>query len=157
MKAQRGSRGIALLFNLGARWGGWSTPRPGRFTAGKELRYPLYRRLGGPQDRSGRVWKISPPPGFEPRTFPAQSGSLYRIRYPGRKCTDTVQNWRNWWDCWEQWEIVEVGWLSVSNGTNSVFSTHGRNRVLCTRLLGKIHCRDQDTDGRKGLKLILQK
>jgi hypothetical protein len=27
-KAQRGSRGTALLFNLGARWGGWSTPRP---------------------------------------------------------------------------------------------------------------------------------
>ena len=31
-------------------------------------RYPLYRRLGGPQGRSGRVRKISPPPGFDPRT-----------------------------------------------------------------------------------------
>jgi hypothetical protein len=31
-------------------------------------RYPLYRRLGGPQDRSGRVRKISPPPGLDPRT-----------------------------------------------------------------------------------------
>ena len=30
--------------------------------------YPLYRRLGGPQGRSVRVRKISPPPGFEPRT-----------------------------------------------------------------------------------------
>jgi hypothetical protein len=30
--------------------------------------YPLYRRLGGPQSRSGRVRKISPPPGFDPRT-----------------------------------------------------------------------------------------
>jgi hypothetical protein len=28
----------------------------------------LYRRLGGPQGRSGRVRKISPPPGFDPRT-----------------------------------------------------------------------------------------
>ena len=27
-----------------------------------------YRRLGGSQDRSGRVRKISPPPGFDPRT-----------------------------------------------------------------------------------------
>ena len=37
-KDQRGSRGIALLFffNLGARWGGWSTPLPGRFTPGKD-------------------------------------------------------------------------------------------------------------------------
>jgi hypothetical protein len=31
-------------------------------------RYPLYRRLGGPQGRSGRVQKIAPPPGFDPRT-----------------------------------------------------------------------------------------
>jgi hypothetical protein len=41
---------------------------PGRFTPGKETRYPLYRRLGGPQGRSGRLPKISPPPGFDPRT-----------------------------------------------------------------------------------------
>jgi hypothetical protein len=31
-------------------------------------RYPLYRMLGGPQGRSGRVRKISPPPGLDPRT-----------------------------------------------------------------------------------------
>jgi len=31
--------------------------------------YPLYRRLGGPQDRSGQVRKISPPLGFEPWTI----------------------------------------------------------------------------------------
>jgi hypothetical protein len=31
-------------------------------------RYPLYRTLGRPQGRSGRVLKISPPPGFDPRT-----------------------------------------------------------------------------------------
>ena len=47
--------------------GGWSTPLPGRFTPGK-TRYPLYRRLGGPQGRSGRVRKISPPSAFDPRT-----------------------------------------------------------------------------------------
>jgi bacteriorhodopsin len=28
----------------------------------------LYRRLGGPQGWSGRVRKISPPPGFDPRS-----------------------------------------------------------------------------------------
>jgi hypothetical protein len=33
MKAQRGSRGIALLFLTSALdGGGWSTPRPGRFS-----------------------------------------------------------------------------------------------------------------------------
>ena len=36
LKAQRVSRGIAPPFHdLGARWGGWSAPRPGRFTPGK--------------------------------------------------------------------------------------------------------------------------
>jgi len=32
-----------------------------------KTRYPLYRRLGEPQGRSGQVRKISPPPGFDPR------------------------------------------------------------------------------------------
>jgi hypothetical protein len=31
--------------------------------------FPLYRRLGGPQVRSGLVRKISPSPGFNPRTI----------------------------------------------------------------------------------------
>jgi len=30
-----------------------------------KTRYPLYRRLGGPQGRSGQEQKISPPPGFD--------------------------------------------------------------------------------------------
>jgi hypothetical protein len=47
---------------------GWLTPCPGRFTPGKENRYPLYMRLGGSQGRSGRVRKISPSLGFDPRT-----------------------------------------------------------------------------------------
>ena len=32
-------------------------------------RYPLYRRPGGPRGRSGRMRKISPPPGFDLRTI----------------------------------------------------------------------------------------
>jgi hypothetical protein len=43
--------------------GGWSTPRTGRFTSGKD---PLCRKLAGPRGRSGRVRKNSPPLGFEP-------------------------------------------------------------------------------------------
>ena len=31
-----------------------------------KIRYPLYRRLGGPQRRCGRVRKISPLQGFDP-------------------------------------------------------------------------------------------
>jgi hypothetical protein len=40
---------------------------PAALPPGK-TRYSLYRRLGGPQSRSGQMWKISPPPGFDPRT-----------------------------------------------------------------------------------------
>ena len=39
---------------------------PAALLTGK-TRYPLYRRLGGPQRPSGQVQKISPPPGFDPR------------------------------------------------------------------------------------------
>jgi len=37
---------------------------PAALPPGK-TRYPLYRRLGGPQARSGRLRKISVPPGFD--------------------------------------------------------------------------------------------
>ena len=40
---------------------------PAALLPGK-TQYPLYNRLGGPQDHSGWVWKISPSPGFDPRT-----------------------------------------------------------------------------------------
>ena len=39
-----------------------------------KIRYPLYRRLGGPKGQSGRVRKISPPPGFDPRTVQPVAG-----------------------------------------------------------------------------------
>jgi len=42
--------------------------RPGRSLSPGKTRYPLYRRLDGPQGRSGQVRKISSPPGFDPRT-----------------------------------------------------------------------------------------
>ena len=81
MKAQRGNRCIALLFlNLGARWG-WVVNAPATLPPGN-TRYPLYRRLGGPQSRSGLVWKISPPTGIRSPDRPALNQSLYRLRYP---------------------------------------------------------------------------
>jgi hypothetical protein len=43
-----------------------ATPRS--FILGKETRYPLYRRLGGPQGWSGRMRKILPTSGFDSRT-----------------------------------------------------------------------------------------
>ena len=46
-------------------------------------RYPLYRRLGGPQCRSGRWQNISPQPGFDPPNRSARSESLHQLSYPG--------------------------------------------------------------------------
>jgi len=34
----------------------------------RKPRYPSYWRLGGPRSRSGRMWKIYSPAGFDPRT-----------------------------------------------------------------------------------------
>ena len=59
-------RGVALLFiylTSALDEDGWSTLRPGRL-----MRYSLYRRLGGPQGRSGRVSQVSTPTAFDPRT-----------------------------------------------------------------------------------------
>jgi len=67
--AHRGSRAIALLFlDHGTRRGEGSASCPGRSLYPGKTRYPLYRRLDGPQDRSGQLRKTSPPPGFDPRT-----------------------------------------------------------------------------------------
>jgi len=53
----------------------------------RKTRYPLCRRLGGSQGRSGLVWKISLPPGFDPRTIQSIASSytdcaikLYQIK-----------------------------------------------------------------------------
>ena len=46
-----------------------SASRPSLSSPPGKTRYPLYRRLGGPQGWSGQVQKISPPPGFDPQTF----------------------------------------------------------------------------------------
>ena len=55
MKEYRESRGIISLILISAldRFKR-STSYPGRFCPGKELRYPLNRRLGGPKIPSGR-------------------------------------------------------------------------------------------------------
>jgi len=45
-----------------------SASHPGRSLPPGKTRYPLYRRLDGPQGRSGQMRKISPLPGFNPQT-----------------------------------------------------------------------------------------
>jgi hypothetical protein len=80
---------LHAFFDLGTRWR-WLVsfkPRP-LWSQGKSLRYPLDRRLGGPQSRSGqRVEEKNSqlPPRIELRSSdrPSRSQSLYRLGYPG--------------------------------------------------------------------------
>ena len=89
--AHRGSRGIAVHFHdHGTRRGKGSTSRPGRSLPPGKSRYPLYRRLAGPQGRSGQVRKISPPTGVRSPDRPARSQSLYRLRYPAHTVFEDV-------------------------------------------------------------------
>ena len=58
----------------------------------EKTRYPLYRRLGEPQGRSGRVQKITPPVGMRSPDRSAHSESLYRLSYPGPQVITVVNN-----------------------------------------------------------------
>ena len=57
-----------------------STPRP-HFTPGKTP-YPFYRRLGGPQGRSGRAEILVATGIRSPTIQPVAAQSLYRLSYP---------------------------------------------------------------------------
>ena len=81
--AHRGSTGIGLLFlDHGIRSGEGSASRPGRSLPLGKTRYPLYRRLGGPQGRSGRAENLAST-GIRSPDRPAHGQSLYRLSYPG--------------------------------------------------------------------------
>jgi len=60
---------------------GWSAARPGRTLPPGKTRYPLYRRLDGPQGRSGRAEYLVPT-GIRFRTVQPVAQSLYRLSYP---------------------------------------------------------------------------
>ena len=94
-KAVRPIGGIEVLLNsfmtTALEGGEESASRPGRSLSPGNTRYPLYRRVGGPQSRSGQLRKISSPPGFDPRTVQPLAQSLYRLSYPAH-CILIVKN-----------------------------------------------------------------
>jgi len=90
---QRVGTGITLLFhNHSTRRGEWSAVRTGRTYPPGKNRYPFYRRLGGPQGRSGRAENLVPT-GIRSTDRPASSQSLYRLSYPAhfRICNTFLQ------------------------------------------------------------------
>jgi len=74
--------GLYSFFNLGARWGRWSTPRPGRFTRRKDP-VPTVLEAGW---APGLVWTGAENlavTGSRSPDRPARSQLLYRLSYPG--------------------------------------------------------------------------
>jgi hypothetical protein len=68
---------------------------PAVLTPGK-TRYPLYRRLGGPKGRSRRLRKISPPPGFDPRTVQPVASCYTDWATPAHPLFTYVLNFRDY-------------------------------------------------------------
>ena len=66
-----------------------SLAHPGHTLSPGKTRYPLYRGLGRPRGRSGRAENLAPP-GFDPRTVPSRSQSLYRLSYPAHNSLNTA-------------------------------------------------------------------
>jgi len=60
--------------------GEWSAARPGRTLPPGKTRYPFYRRMGGPQVRSGQAENLVPT-GILSRIVQPVAQSLYRLSY----------------------------------------------------------------------------
>jgi len=63
---------------------------PAALPPGK-TRYPLYKRIGGAQGRSGRVRKISIPPGFDLRTVHPVASRYTDCTTPAHQNYTTLQ------------------------------------------------------------------
>ena len=99
--------------------GEWSAARPGRTLPPGKSRYPFYRRLGGPQDRSGRSENLAPT-GIRSRTVQPVAQSLYRLSYPAHTSGQrTIMNFckrrgmrLSWFDL-TAWGKPCTSWVSV--------------------------------------------
>jgi len=74
---------------------GWvSAPRPGKFTPGKENRYPFYTRLCEPQRRPGRVRQTLSSPGFDSRTIQPVMSLYIDYAIPAHKDGQIVKEFK---------------------------------------------------------------
>jgi hypothetical protein len=89
----------SIILNLGTRWMRVATFTPLPFKPqGNGPRYPMDRRLGGPQSRTGRCDDEKNalfPPGIEPQ-FPRSSSRLiYRLSYSAHSISWRYENWEH--------------------------------------------------------------
>jgi hypothetical protein len=82
--------------------------------------YPLYRGLVGPQSWSGRVWKISPPPEFDPRTVQPVA-----IRYTDWATPDHLAHYNSSHDHDNYNTNTKLGFSNKWTNTVTVFYNQG--------------------------------
>jgi len=118
----------------------WSAAHPGRTLPPGKTRYSLYRRLGGPQGRSGQVENLVPT-GIRSRTVQPVAQSLYRLSYPippivlldiplqasshyiyANVGSDVFQQWQALWSGWQNGR----GWRGIYEQADNAKPLGGR-------------------------------
>ena len=93
--------------------GGWSAPRPDRFTPGKDP-VPIVQEAGwAPQP----VWTDAEnlaPTGIRSPDCPARSESLYRLSYPGPYCVvNPLAKYRSRCEISIKMHVTKITWETV--------------------------------------------
>jgi hypothetical protein len=114
--------------------GGWWTPRPGRFTLGKETRYALYSTVRAPHVRFGRMRKNSLSTGTQSPDHPARGQcTLSHVRRgyaQSRKTSVAIRSLKAGIEPWT--------WRSRSRSTNRSMS-QGLMLMYQTPTVGKVN------------------
>ena len=92
--------------------GEWSAARPGRTLPPGKTRYPFYRRLGGPQGRSGRAENLVPA-GMIMMIMMMITIIIIIIRRPYNRNTAHVEcksksETDNSWEYWTHFKITQT-------------------------------------------------
>jgi len=111
-------RGVTAALEVGD----WSAARPGRTLPPGKTRYPLYRRLGGTQGRSGRAENLVPT-GIRSRTFqpvvihytdwatrPTISASIWFYYKNGDRCREDQNIYFMFSKISEKFAIYDIMW-----------------------------------------------
>jgi hypothetical protein len=93
---------------------GWSTPRPAALPSRKETQYPFYRRVNGPDVRSGWVWKISLSPGFYPWTVQAVASRYTDCAVPTQQWIGMDSELKVLQSCVSDEHVNRKYWVSVN-------------------------------------------
>ena len=84
--------------------------------------YPLYTRPGGPHGRSGRVRKISPPPGFDHRTVQPVASRYTECAIPAHNNNNNKNN-----------TLLPLLYSRVAGSERSVAVTDRARSVFCQK------------------------